>query len=101
MAGPLEKTLEELLGRITYNVVKLEMFPRSAITVVAQIMHDAGSLESTLVNCLCLALLDAAIPMTATFAASSASISKQGMLLLDPLEEESQVREMKPFIAQC
>jgi exosome complex component RRP46 len=61
------------------------------IRITFQVLADDGSLISTAINAMILALVDAGIPMKSTASAVTCMINKSGVILLDPTALEIQV----------
>lgn len=94
-SGPAEKEYEKIIRETFKPVIITTKFPRSVIKIIVQVIHDDGSLLSTMTNAVQLALLDAGVELTAMV--SSVSCAMVGSTLrLDPsrdAEEESKGRE--------
>ncbi|CAD5116823.1 unnamed protein product [Dimorphilus gyrociliatus] len=71
--GPPERLVETIIRTTLDSVVLTKYYPRSAISVIVQLKHDFDL--SCVLNSVCLALLDAAIPMKTMFSAISVSKS--------------------------
>lgn len=67
--GPQERLVETIIRTTLENVIMTKFYPRSAISVIVQLKHDFDL--SCVLNSVCLALLDAAIPMKTIFATIS------------------------------
>ncbi|KAH3756933.1 exosome complex component RRP46 [Pelomyxa schiedti] len=73
--------------------ILLHLHPRSLITVIVQVLNDAGSVMSTAVNAACLALMDCgihmkALPLSITCAVLPTADSESLLLSLDPTTAE-------------
>ena len=95
-AGPREKYWESMLQRQLSSAVVLDQCPRSCIQVVIQVCQQGGSELAVVLNAAIAALLDAAVPMHAMFAAASVAVTEQAMLV-DPGSQEEQVLQLLPF----
>jgi ribonuclease PH len=56
-----ESYIKVALFQILSSLIVLKAYPRTAISITVQIVHDDGSLLSTIINCVHLALADASI----------------------------------------
>lgn len=79
-----DKQTEEILAGTCEAVAITKLHPRSLLCVVVQEMQDSGSFLACSINAMCLALLDAAYPLHATFAAVSCTYDTEHKLILDP-----------------
>uniref|UniRef100_A0AAV1TKY0 Uncharacterized protein n=1 Tax=Peronospora matthiolae TaxID=2874970 RepID=A0AAV1TKY0_9STRA len=95
-----EKEYEQIIRETFAPVVLTKNFPRAVISIVVQVIQDNGSISfprlhllAVAINAVCLALIDAGIPMISVITASSCGISADGSLNLDPtsVEEEASV----------
>jgi exosome complex component RRP46 len=55
--------LQHFLFNAFRQYILLSLHPRTQISVIVQILHDGGSLLSSIVNCMTIALFDAGTPM--------------------------------------
>jgi len=95
LPGVKEKAVENVVSKTCEEVVLMKLFPRSAIQIVLQLMHDSGSLLSCLINAACMAMVHAGIPMKCMVASVCCAIDKEGNILVDPSsEEEENTRSM-------
>lgn len=98
--------LADTLCSVFSNVLQLTAFPRTIITASVHVIHDAGSLLATCLNCLTLASVDAGLPLYSLVSAVSGyraqvalvkegATQVQGYSALDLLkaEEEGQAEE--------
>jgi len=88
LAGVKEKRIEDVVRKTCEQVVLIKLFPRSAIQIVMQLMHDGGSLLSTLINGACMALVHAGVPMKGMVASVCCMLTKDGTVVVDPTTEE-------------
>lgn len=72
--------------------IQLAKYPRACIQVIVQVIHDDGSILAAALNSAAGALMDASISMTATFAAVTVALTKDGGMLMDPQLQEEQAR---------
>lgn len=91
-----DKRLECELQSIVQRSVNVQLYPRTTLQIVVQVVGEDGPLMSTCVNAICLALLDAGVNLRFTFAATCVAIRPLGMrdneetngFLLDPTTDE-------------
>lgn len=91
LPGVREKAMEKMISNTCQAIILTTMHPRSSITIVVQVVQDAGSLLSCCINAVCLALMDAGISMKCMVAAVSCAISEDGEVILDPTLKVAQV----------
>jgi len=87
LAGVREKAIEDIVKKTCEQVVLVKLFPRSAIQVVVQLMHDSGALLSCIINGACMALVHAGVPMRCMVASVCCAITDGGEVVVDPKEE--------------
>ncbi|PRP77344.1 exosome component 5 [Planoprotostelium fungivorum] len=93
VAGGRERDMEVMLKDAFDGVILAALHPRTCISVVVQVVQDAGSLLSVALNAITLALLDAGISMNSLLASSTCAV-RAGVLLMDPTEEEEKSSEV-------
>ncbi|CAI5717410.1 unnamed protein product [Hyaloperonospora brassicae] len=97
-----EKEYEQIIRETFTPVVLTERFPRAVISIVSVMLHSCTGVDVYVpcaasagfaINAVCLALIDAGIPMVSVITASSCGIAVDGCLNLDPslVEEEEAV----------
>lgn len=94
MVGPLtdsERDIEERIVRFVLGVLDPSCPPRTALTIIVQILSSDGSLLACIFNVVTLALLDAGIPLCGSPACVSFAITQQGKFWLEPDYKEEQV----------
>uniref|UniRef100_A0A803V482 Exoribonuclease phosphorolytic domain-containing protein n=1 Tax=Ficedula albicollis TaxID=59894 RepID=A0A803V482_FICAL len=91
LPGVLERSREQLLRQTCEAVVLGVLHPRTAISLVLQVLSDAGSLLSCCLNAACMALLDAGLPLAALFCGVTCALQPDGTILLDPTARQEQV----------
>uniref|UniRef100_UPI00398F14A7 exosome complex component RRP46 n=1 Tax=Pristiophorus japonicus TaxID=55135 RepID=UPI00398F14A7 len=79
-----EKSKEQMIRNTCEATILTALHPRSSITVVLQVIHDAGSLLSCCLNAACMALMDAGLPMKSVFCGITCVIDSGGDILFDP-----------------
>lgn len=89
--GTHERLYEGILRQTASSIILATLFPRTMIKITCQVLADDGSILSTAMNSMILALLDAGVPLTSTFSAVTCMIHKDGNLLLDPTNLELEV----------
>ncbi|XP_053908880.1 exosome complex component RRP46 isoform X2 [Cuculus canorus] len=88
--GVLERSREQLLRQTCEAVLLGALHPRSAVTIVLQVLSDAGSLLSCCLNAACLAMLDAGLPLSSLFCGVTCAIDPSGAIVLDPDAQQEQ-----------
>ncbi|XP_053908878.1 exosome complex component RRP46 isoform X1 [Cuculus canorus] len=90
LPGVLERSREQLLRQTCEAVLLGALHPRSAVTIVLQVLSDAGSLLSCCLNAACLAMLDAGLPLSSLFCGVTCAIDPSGAIVLDPDAQQEQ-----------
>ena len=93
LPGCVDKHQEKLLEAACRSQIMSSLHPRSAISIILQEMQAMGSVVACCINAACLALLDAAVPLRALFAAVSCVVLPDGQVILDP--DNKQEREVQ------
>jgi len=94
LAGVREKNMEDIVRKTCEQAILLKLFPRSAVQIVIQLMHDSGGLLSCLINSACMALVHAGIPMRCMIASVCCVVMDDddggggGVVVVDPTTEE-------------
>ena len=88
LPGPPERELEQLLGATLRAAIITSLHPRTAISIVVQVIADDGALLSAALNGATLALLHAAIPMRGPAVGCTIALLPSGAALLDPTADE-------------
>ncbi|XP_027951611.1 exosome complex component RRP46 isoform X1 [Eumetopias jubatus] len=98
LPGVAEKSRERLIRNTCEAVVLGTLHPRTSITVVLQVVSDAGSLLACCLNASCMALVDAGVPMRALFCGVTCALNSDGTLVLDPTaKQEKEARAVLTF----
>ncbi|XP_039103053.1 exosome complex component RRP46 [Hyaena hyaena] len=98
LPGVAEKSRERLIRNTCEAVVLGALHPRTSITVVLQVISDAGSLLACCLNAACMALVDAGVPMRALFCGVTCALDSEGTLVLDPTaKQEKEARAVLTF----
>nr|XP_054105529.1 exosome complex component RRP46 isoform X1 [Callithrix jacchus] len=98
LPGVAEKNRERLIRNTCEAVVLGTLHPRTSITVVLQVVSDAGSLLACCLNAACMALVDAGVPMRALFCGVTCALDSDGTLVLDPTSKrEKEARAVLTF----
>ncbi|NXV80970.1 EXOS5 protein, partial [Atlantisia rogersi] len=96
--GVSERSRERLLRQTCEAVVLGVLHPRTAITLVLQVLSDAGSLLSCCLNAACVGLLDAGLPLSSLFCGVACAICPDGTIVLDPTtRQEQEARALLTF----
>jgi exosome complex component RRP46 len=85
---PKERLVERFLGEVANELILTHSFPRTLIRITCQALSGDGSLLSTAVNAMILALIDSGLPLKSSAAAVTCMIHNDGRLLLDPTQLE-------------
>ncbi|XP_070805689.1 exosome complex component RRP46 [Pituophis catenifer annectens] len=88
LPGVYEKSREQMIKKTCEAVILGTLHPRSSITVVLQVITDAGSLLSSCLNAACVGLMDAGLPMSALFCGVTCALDADGNILLDPTAKQ-------------
>ncbi|XP_077141815.1 exosome complex component RRP46 isoform X1 [Ranitomeya variabilis] len=83
-----EKTHEQLVRETCEAVILGTLHPRTSITIVLQVINDGGSLLACLLNAACMGMMDAGLPMRATFCGVTCALDDDGQLHIDPTAKE-------------
>nr|XP_020018133.1 exosome complex component RRP46 isoform X1 [Castor canadensis] len=98
LPGMAEKSRERMIRNTCEAVVLGALHPRTSITVVLQVVSDAGSLLACCLNAACMALVDAGVPMQALFCGVTCALDSDGTLMLDPTaKQEKEARAVLTF----
>ncbi|NWR82126.1 EXOS5 protein, partial [Centropus unirufus] len=98
LQGVLERSREQLLRQTCQAVLLGELHPRTSITLVLQVLSDAGSLLSCCLNAACMGLLDAGLPLSSLFCGVTCAIDASGAIVLDPnIQQEQEARAVLTF----
>ncbi|NWI89101.1 EXOS5 protein, partial [Pitta sordida] len=90
LPGVLERSREQLLRRTCQAVLLQALHPRTAISLVLQVLSDAGSLLSCCLNAACVGLMDAGLPLSSLFCGVTCALHPDGTILLDPTARQEQ-----------
>ena len=88
LPGPVEREMEQLLNQTLSHLVLVAQHPRTAISVVVQVLADDGSLLATALHGACLALAHAGVPLRGMLGSCTSVLLADGAILLDPCVEE-------------
>ncbi|OCT68051.1 exosome complex component RRP46 isoform X2 [Xenopus laevis] len=83
-----EKNHEQLIRETCESVIIGSLHPRTSITIVLQIISDAGSLLSCCLNAACMGLMDAGLPMRSLFCGVTCALDNDGNITLDPNDRQ-------------
>lgn len=90
LPGVAERSREQLLRRTFEAVLLGSLHPRTSITVVLQVLSDAGSLLACCLNAACMGLLDAGLPLSSLFCGVTCALDPHGDIILDPTARQEQ-----------
>ena len=97
----VERELEVIVRNVCRDAVVASAHPRTEVSVIIQVVHDAGSLLACILNATFLALMDANIPLNYMFAGLSCGCLASPAVedvLMDLNTEEQEVRLFPPFL---
>ncbi|KAJ8947297.1 hypothetical protein NQ318_014195 [Aromia moschata] len=80
------------------NIVMASLYPRSAVLINLQEMHNSGQLISCAINAACMACLDSGIDMKFMFGAVTCFLTKQEQLCLIRPFNENDVKASFVFV---
>ncbi|XP_066494507.1 exosome complex component RRP46 [Tiliqua scincoides] len=88
LPGVYERSREQMIKKTCEAVILGTLHPRSSITVVLQVVTDAGSLLSCCLNAACMGLVDAGLPMNSLFCGVTCALDADGNITLDPTAKQ-------------
>lgn len=88
--GEMEREYEYIIRQVLEGLIMVQLHPRTAISIVLQVLQSNGSILSVALNAACAALVDAGIPLKTMFATVTVAVCSTGELLLDPNASEEQ-----------
>ncbi|XP_077192703.1 exosome complex component RRP46 isoform X3 [Paroedura picta] len=98
MQGVYERSREQMIKKTCEAAVLGALHPRSSITVVIQVVTDAGCLLSSALNAACVGLMDAGLPLNFLFCGVTCALDSEGVITLDPLaKQEKEARAVLTF----
>jgi len=89
IAGEKEKLHEYSLLKSLEKCIYAINYPRSCISIVIQVIHDAGSILSVALNACVFALLHSGIALQTLLVSLEICINEERQVILDPSGEES------------
>nr|XP_033810857.1 exosome complex component RRP46 [Geotrypetes seraphini] len=93
-----EKNQEQIIRNTCEAVVLATLHPRTSITIVLQVVSDAGSLLACCLNAACMGLLDAGLPMKSLFCGVTCALDSERGIILDPTDkQEKESRALLTF----
>ncbi|CAG9813797.1 unnamed protein product [Phaedon cochleariae] len=93
-----DRLFESLIRNICEASLVASLYPRSAVLVTIQEMHNSGSLVSCAVNAACMACLNSGIDMKCMFAAVTCFLTKAEELTLTPPRNEKDIKALFVFV---
>nr|XP_028598011.1 exosome complex component RRP46 isoform X2 [Podarcis muralis] len=98
LPGVYERSREQMIKKTCEAVVLGTLHPRSSITVVLQVVTDAGSLLASCLNATCVGLMDAGLPMKSLFCGVTCALDADGNITLDPTaKQEKEAQSILTF----
>ncbi|XP_060113918.1 exosome complex component RRP46 isoform X2 [Heteronotia binoei] len=91
LPGVYERSREQMIKKTCEAVVLGTLHPRSSITIVLQVITDAGSLLSSSLNATCMGLMDAGLPLNSLFCSVTCALDAEGAITLDPTAKQEKV----------
>ncbi|KAJ7303953.1 hypothetical protein JRQ81_011468 [Phrynocephalus forsythii] len=88
LPGVYERSREQMIKKTCEAVILGTLHPRSSITVVLQVVTDAGSLLASCLNATCVALMDAGLPLGSLFCGMTCAVDVHGNITLDPTAKQ-------------
>lgn len=88
---PKDTSFESLLTNTCESVLQTNLYPRTLISTTVQQLHDDGNLKSSVLNAVCLALLDSGLAMKCTFVAVTVILSPDNKLTVRPSAKEEKL----------
>ncbi|XP_078734902.1 exosome complex component RRP46 [Lampetra fluviatilis] len=84
LPGVREKSQEQFVRGVLEATLLSSLHPRTSITLVLQVVHDAGALLACCVSAACMALADAGLALRCLFCGVACAIARDGTIGLDP-----------------
>ncbi|KAJ8966443.1 hypothetical protein NQ317_012684 [Molorchus minor] len=98
LPGIEDRLYESLIRNICETSLMASLYPRSAILITLQEMHDSGQLISCAINAACLACLQSGIDMKFMFGAVTCFLTKEEVISLMPPISKSDVKALFVFV---
>ncbi|XP_077192702.1 exosome complex component RRP46 isoform X2 [Paroedura picta] len=93
LPGVYERSREQMIKKTCEAAVLGALHPRSSITVVIQVVTDAGCLLSSALNAACVGLMDAGLPLNFLFCGVTCALDSEGVITLDPLAKQEKLQQ--------
>eukprot|EP00037_Helgoeca_nana_P021580 m.217960 g.217960 ORF g.217960 m.217960 type:complete len:231 (-) comp25697_c2_seq22:416-1108(-) len=93
VSGLSDRVIEQRIAHVLSQIVVVEAHPRTTIRCVIQEVNTDGGYLACAINAVCLALMDAGIPLRCCVTAASLSMSGDGDLSLDPTAAEEKAAD--------
>ncbi|XP_053865617.1 exosome complex component RRP46 [Malaclemys terrapin pileata] len=98
LPGVFEKNREQLIRKTCEAVILGALHPRTSISIVLQVISDAGALLACCLNAACMGLMDAGLPMKSLFCGVTCALDATGAISLDPTaKQEKEARAVLTF----
>ncbi|TFJ99427.1 macrophage-stimulating protein receptor [Platysternon megacephalum] len=98
LPGVFEKNREQLIRKTCEAVILGALHPRTSISIVLQVISDAGALLACCLNAACMGLMDAGLPMKSLFCGVTCTLDATGAIGLDPTaKQEKEARAVLTF----
>lgn len=86
--SPVEREVEQLILQTLQHLVLVAAHPRTALSVVVQVLTNEGSLLTAALHAVCVALMHAGVPLRGMLGVCTMAVLPDGGVLLDPTAEE-------------
>ncbi|CAG8696085.1 10220_t:CDS:2, partial [Racocetra persica] len=84
LPGTKDKTHEYIIRSTVESVIKSNLYPRTLIQIVCQVMMDDGNILATAINATIFALMNAGVEMKDIAVAVACIVNQDGNILIDP-----------------
>ena len=88
LPSPSDRQLEQQISHTLQHAIIVTMHPRTAISVVVQVISEDGALLSAALNGTCVALMHAGVPLRGMLGACTIAVMSDGAQFLDPSAAE-------------
>lgn len=99
LPGCKERNDESIISATITNILLVTLHPRTSINVILQEVQDAGNLLSCCINAVCMALMEAGLPMNYLVASVSCVLDAERKCILNP--NLKQQKESKVAMTFC
>ena len=96
---PVDREREQLLSQTLHQIIIGSLHPRTAISVVVQVLNDDGSILTAALHGACIALMHAGVPLHGMLGGCTLALLPDGGMLLDPDADEEAEAEANVTLA--